>query len=97
MILFEKIDNYKNMDANVENINILMGKVNKCKSLNRRSLLCVVILILVNIFIGTLPIWLNGAVLVVILSVYFSSMMKMSQFTELVGDMELNLDPEDIA
>ena len=97
MILFEKIENYKNLNANIENIEILMSKVNKCKSINRKSLLSVIMLILINIFIGTIPLWLNAAVLVIILSVYFASMRKMSQFTELVGDMELNLDPKDLA
>lgn len=94
MILFEKIDSYKNMNANMENIDILMGKVNKCKSLNRRSLLSVIVLILINIFIGTLPVWLNAAVLAVILSVYFASMVKMSKFSELVANMEINMKQE---
>jgi len=92
MILFEKIDSYKNMNDNMENIEILMGKVNKCKSINRKSLLSVIVLILINFFLGSaIPLWLNAVVLVGILSVYFASMVKMSQFSELVAVMEINI------
>ena len=92
MILFEKIDSYKNMNDSMENIEILMGKVNKCKSINRKSLLSVIVLILINFFIGSaIPLWLNAVVLVGILSVYFASMVKMSQFSELVAVMEINI------